>query len=178
MKAVVLGRIYGMGARTMRERLRRALGRDVSKKEIRGYIAELESAYPVAEKWRSSQETRAHDALTNTRTMHGRIRRNVTSNPQRFNTPIQGTAADVMKAISVSVVEEIVDANQDVELYALIHDEVVLLVPENMAQSTADKLTAVMERVGDTGVNGDAPSELRVPIKADTCVVQSLGDKG
>lgn len=177
MKAVVLGRIYGMGARTMQERLQRALGRRVPDKEVRGYIAELESAYPIAEKWRASQETKDPDAVTNTRTMHGRLRRNVTSNPQRFNTPIQGTAADVMKAIAVSVVEEIIDPNQDVELCALIHDEVVLLVPENLAQNTAELLTTVMERVGDTEVNGDAPPELRVPIKADTCVVHSLGDK-
>jgi DNA polymerase I-like protein with 3'-5' exonuclease and polymerase domains len=177
MKAVVLGRIYGMGARTMQDRLQRALGRPVPEKEVRGYIAELESAYPAAEAWRKRQETKDPDATTTTRTMAGRLRRKVTSNPQRFNTPIQGTAADVMKTIAVAVVDEIVEGTPEVELSALIHDEVVLLAPADTAQGVADILKAVMERVGDDVVNGGRPQELRVPILADTSVLHSLGNK-
>jgi hypothetical protein len=167
-----------MGARSMQARLQRILGRPVPEKEVRDYIEELASAYPKAEHWRKSQETGDPDATTTTRTMHGRLRRKVTSNPQRFNTPIQGSAADVLKAIAVAVMDEIVYANSHVELCALIHDEVVLLVEEARAEEVGGLLAEVMERIGDAEVNGDNPPALRVPIKADTSEPKkSLGGK-
>jgi DNA polymerase-1 len=177
MKAVVLGRIYGMGVRTMQARLQRVLERPVGEEEVRGYIDELTSAYPDAEQWRKDQETSDPDATTTTRTMNGRLRRKVTSNPQRFNTPVQGSAADVLKAIAVAVVDEIVRPIPSVELCALIHDEVVLLAPGAMSADVAKVLTETMERVGDAVVNGDKPPEIRVPIKADTAVNKSLGEE-
>ena len=55
-------------------------------------------------------------------------------------------------------------------MVGLVHDEVVLLVPEEHAGRAAGWLTEIMEGVGDVVVNGDAPPEKRVPLKADTTI--------
>jgi DNA polymerase I-like protein with 3'-5' exonuclease and polymerase domains len=62
-------------------------------------------------------------------------------------------------------------------MVGLVHDEVILLVPEEHADRAAGWLTEIMEGVGDAVVNGDAPSEERVLIKADTGTCKSWGDK-
>jgi hypothetical protein len=46
-------------------------------------------------------------------------------------------------------------------MVGLVHDEVVLLVPEEHAGRAAGWLTEIMEGVGDVVVNGDALSEKR-----------------
>ncbi len=62
-------------------------------------------------------------------------------------------------------------------MVGLVHDEVLLLVPEEHADRAAGWLTGIMEGVGDVVVNGDAPPEERVLIKDDTSVCTSWGDK-
>jgi DNA polymerase I-like protein with 3'-5' exonuclease and polymerase domains len=62
-------------------------------------------------------------------------------------------------------------------MVGLVHDEVILLVPEEHADRAAGWLTEIMEGVGDAVVNGDAPPEKRVLIKADTGTCKSWGDK-
>lgn len=51
------------------------------------------------------------------------------------------------------------------------------LVPEEHADRAAEWLTEIMKGVGDAVVNGDRPEKDRVPIKADTNVCSSWGDK-
>jgi hypothetical protein len=54
---------------------------------------------------------------------------------------------------------------------------VLLLVPEEHADRAAGWLTEIMEGVGDVVVNGDALPEKRVPVRADTKICESWGDK-
>ena len=111
-----------------------------------------------------------------TRTRTGRRRIEVDEKPKMWNTPIQGLAADALKAITV----EIYERRQEVpglELVALVHDEVICLVPEEHAERTAEWLTDIMETAADTIVNGDTQPEARVPMKADTNVCGSWADK-
>jgi hypothetical protein len=56
----------------------------------------------------------------------------------------------------------------------LVHDEVMLLVPDEHADRAASWLTEIMEGVGDAVVNGDRP-ERWVPIEAETNVCVSWG---
>ncbi|MDQ4042478.1 MAG: hypothetical protein M3118_01500 [Actinomycetota bacterium] len=62
-------------------------------------------------------------------------------------------------------------------MVGLVHDEVLLLVPEEHADRAAGWLTGIMEGVGDVVVNGDAPPEERVLIKDDTSVCTNWGEK-
>jgi len=79
-----------------------------------------------------------------------------------------------MKAIAVAVYERREEI-LDLEMVGLVHDEVILLVPEEQAERAAVWLTEIMEGVGDKVVNGDMSPEKRVPIKADTSICESWG---
>ena len=62
-------------------------------------------------------------------------------------------------------------------MVGLVHDEVLPLAPEEHAKRAEGWLTGIMEGVGDSVVNGDRPTEERVPIVADTHVCTSWVDK-
>ncbi len=63
------------------------------------------------------------------------------------------------------------------ELVALVHDEAICVVRDEHAERALAWLTDIMESAADAIVNGDAPAETRVPIKADTKVCGSWADK-
>jgi DNA polymerase I-like protein with 3'-5' exonuclease and polymerase domains len=164
-----------MGENTMRHRLAKILKEPKLKiKRVRDLIKSIVDAYPIAEKWRQDQMS-GDSRKTETRTLGGRLVRNVTEDPQRLNYPIQGSAADVMKEIAVTVVEKIVGVYSDVELCALIHDEVVLLAPENVADEVANTLNGLMKSVAYNYLNkGVEDPALCVVVGADTNVVVNL----
>ena len=97
--------------------------------------------------WRE-QEGRAFDAgYRHTRTRKGRRRLDVDTKPKRWNSPIQGLAADVLKAITVAVYERRGEI-PGLEMVALVHDEVLLLVPEEHADRAAEWLTRLWRGSG------------------------------
>ncbi len=104
-----------------------------------------------------------------------RRRLDVDTKTKRWNTPIQGLAADALKAIAVEVYERR-EEMPGLEIVGLVHDEVILLVPYEHANRAAGWLTEILEGVGDSVVNEDR-AEKRVPIEAETSVCTSWGDK-
>ena len=64
-----------------------------------------------------------------------------------INTPIQGTAADIIKLAMLSMDEEIRARNLAAKLILQVHDELVLEVPEKEATETEELLKRVMENV-------------------------------
>jgi DNA polymerase-1 len=175
-KSIVFGQMYGQGVEGLRKTIQNKLGREFSETEAREYWERFFDAYPGVKSWRE-KEGRAFDAgYRHTRTRKGRRRLDVDTKPKRWNSPIQGLAADVLKAITVEVHER----RQEVpglELVGLVHDEVICLVPEEHAERAAEWLTDIMEAAADTIVNGDAPAEARVPMKADTKVCGTWADQ-
>ena len=85
-------------------------------------------------------------------------------------------AADALKAIAAAVHERHKEI-PDLQMVGLVHDEVLLLAPEEHAEKAAEWLTGIMEGLGDSAVNGDRPPEERVPIVADTHVCIGWADK-
>jgi DNA polymerase I-like protein with 3'-5' exonuclease and polymerase domains len=81
-----------------------------------------------------------------------------------------------LKAIAVAVYERLEEI-PGLEMVGLVHDEVILRVPETHAHRAADWLTKIMGGVGDSVVNEAAPPEKRVPIKAETIACLSWGDQ-
>ena len=67
----------------------------------------------------------------------GRRRVGVDTKPKRWNSPIQGLAADALKAIAVTVYERREEI-PGLEMVRLVHDEVILLVPEQRADEAAE----------------------------------------
>ena len=84
---------------------------------------------------------------------------------QMFNTPCQGTGADLIKLVMAEVCEKI--SCQDAKIIGSIHDEILLEVIEERAEEYARRLKEIMERVG---------SELLhpVPARAEVKILTTL----
>lgn len=167
--------MYGQGVEGLRNAIQNRLGREFSAAEAREYWNKFFDAYPGVKRWRDKESMMFDVGYRDTRTLKGRRRLDVDTKTKRWNTPIQGLAADALKAIAVSVYERREEI-PGLEMVGLVHDEVILLVREEHADEAAEWLTEIMETAGDSVVNGGR-SEKCVPIKADTSVCASWGEK-
>jgi DNA polymerase I-like protein with 3'-5' exonuclease and polymerase domains len=62
------------------------------------------------------------------------------------NTLIQGTGADILK-VALGSLNDFV--SEDVRLVAVVHDEIVLEVKENVAEEWQTKLSDIMVKAGE-----------------------------
>ena len=97
------------------------------------------------------------DIISNDRDRKG------TAERQAFNTVIQGTAADIMKIAMVRAHKMI---PKEAKLLLTVHDELVTMTPEHLADATVEAIRDAME-----GIN-----MLKIPLIADITVVDSWGD--
>ena len=74
-----------------------------------------------------------------------------------INSPIQGSAADILKIAMIRLDQALTDRNFKTRMLLQVHDEIVLEVPEN-------ELTAIKTLVKDIM---ESAIELSVPLKAD-----------
>ena len=84
-----------------------------------------------------------------------------------YNTPCQGTGADLIKLVMAEVYDKI--SSEEARIIGSIHDEILLEVPEERAEEYAIMLQEIMERIG---------SQLLypVPVKAVAKVMSTLAD--
>ena len=64
-----------------------------------------------------------------------------------INTPIQGTAADLMKIAMIKIKEELLSDNPDLRLLLQVHDELVFSAPQEKAEKYGKKIQEIMENV-------------------------------
>jgi len=84
------------------------------------------------------------------------------------NTPVQGSAADVVLSAMVGVDESEVLRRLGFQTVLQIHDELVLEGPEDSAEEALNELVRIMEN--------PLPFKLKVPLLVDACHVQSWND--
>ena len=77
-----------------------------------------------------------------------------------MNSPIQGTAADIIKLAMVRVHDALEKAGMRARLILQVHDELIVEAPEEEADEVRRLLKEIMEGV----------MELSVPLTADTGV--------
>lgn len=65
---------------------------------------------------------------------------------QVFNTPCQGTGADLIKMVMCEVYDRL--NSEDARIIGSIHDELLLEVPEEQAEMYAKMLSEIMNRIG------------------------------
>jgi len=82
------------------------------------------------------------------------------------NTPIQGTAADLMKKAMIDVHHALVELGSGARVLLQVHDELLFEVPEAEVEATRDTVVACME----------GAVELAVPLVADWGVGTSWYD--
>ena len=160
-KAVNFGIVYGISEFSLAEDI------GVSRYEARDYIDNYLTNYRGV---RAYMKQVVEDAKTvgYTETMYGRRRYipelkssnfNVRSGAERIalNTPIQGTAADLIKLAMIRVENALNESFPKAELLLQVHDELIVECPEDIAPQVAALISREMESV----------AQLRVPLTAE-----------
>lgn len=155
-KAVNFGIVYGISSF--------GLGQDlnITRKEAESYINQYFATYPGIKSYLDGLVTEAKETGAVT-TMYGRKRPipEITSSNfmQRsfgeriaMNTPIQGTAADIMKIAMLRVSRRLKDAGLKTKILLQIHDELLLESPMEEAQAAAEILREEMMAAADLKV--------------------------
>ncbi len=161
-KAINFGLIYGMSAFGLARQLK------IPQKEAKTYIEIYFDRYPGVKTYMETTKEAAKEKGF-VETLYGR-RLNLpeinSSNAVRrqyaertaINAPMQGTAADMIKLAMLSVDSWIQENNSPSRIILQVHDELVLEVPDNEADHTANIVSDLMCSV----------STLKVPLIVDT----------
>jgi DNA polymerase I len=166
-KTVNFGVIYGMGAVALGKRL------GIPRTEAKGFIDAYFERYAGVRRF--MEETLDEARRTKTvRTLLGRRRvlpdlsssnhaRRAYAERIAQNTPIQGTAADLLKLAMVKLAEPLVEGAR---MVLTVHDELVFEVPEARIEEAASKARAAMESI----------YPLDVPLRVDVGWGQHWGE--
>ena len=98
-----------------------------------------------------------------TETMYGRKRYipelkssnfNVRSGAERIalNTPIQGSAADLIKLAMIRVDRALAEKFPEAKLILQVHDELIVECPETMADAVAELVSSQMQQVAELSI--------------------------
>ncbi|MBQ8356779.1 MAG: DNA polymerase I [Clostridia bacterium] len=148
-KAVNFGILYGMGAFSLSEDLH------ISQAKAKEYIASYFAAYPQIDKYlKSVIENAYRDGYVTT--LFGRRRyipelKMQNKNMQHFgervamNSPIQGTAADIIKIAMVRVDQMLKASGLDARLILQVHDELIVECHKKDAVTAREILVSEME---------------------------------
>ena len=163
-KAVNFGIVYGIGDFS--------LGKDlgISKKEAKAYIDSYFATYPDIHAFIRRLITEARETGY-AKTMLGRVRyipelRAKNKMVQAFgeraamNSPIQGTAADIIKIAMINVDKALKEAGIDARLILQVHDELIIEAHKSCAEQALEILRKEMENA----------ATLSVPLTADISI--------
>ena len=160
-KAVNFGIVYGISEFSLAEDI------GVSRYEAREYIDSYLANYRGVRAYMKKVVEDARE-IGYTQTLYGRKRYipelkssnfNVRSGAERIalNTPIQGTAADLIKLAMIQVEKTLNEHHPEAELLLQVHDELIVECPEEIAPQVAELISREMQNV----------AQLRVPLTAE-----------
>ena len=160
-KAVNFGIVYGISEFSLAEDI------GVSRYEAKNYIDSYLANYVGVRMYMKSVVANAR-SIGYTQTLYGRRRWipelkstnfNIRSGAERItlNTPIQGTAADLIKLAMIRVDKALSEKYPAAKLILQVHDELIVECPKEIAAEVADLISIEMEQV----------AELRVPLVAE-----------
>ena len=163
-KAVNFGIVYGIGDFSLSQDL--GISRAAAKKYIESYLA----AYPMVDAYLKGIITSAYENGFVT-TLFGRRRYIPELAGQNkvlkkfgervaMNSPIQGSAADIIKIAMIKVSEKLKESGIDARLILQVHDELILEAHVDCADRAAEILSECMENA----------ISLDVPLSADSCI--------
>jgi DNA polymerase-1 len=149
-KAINFGIIYGMGP----QRLARETG--VSMPEAKSFIEKYFAGYPRIRTWIDEAVATAR-RLGYTTTITGRRRpvpefnasdRMAVVNAENIavNSPIQGSAADLIKIAMIRIQKELADTGLPARMLLQVHDELVFECPRRSSEEAAAMIRTSMEQ--------------------------------
>lgn len=155
-KAVNFGIVYGISDFSLAGDI------GVTRKEAAAYIEGYFAKYPGVKKYLDELcENAASDGYVTT--LYGR-RRNIPElqSPKKtlqalgkrlaMNTPIQGTAADIIKMAMVKAEKALAESGLDAKLILQVHDELIVEAKREDAEKAAELLRNCMERAATMAV--------------------------
>jgi DNA polymerase-1 len=169
-KAINFGIIYGMSAFGLARQL------DISQKMAKVYIDSYFARYPGVKRFLDRTIEAARQARR-TSTLLGRIRLlpDIThSNPiirqaaerTAINTPIQGSAADLIKVAMIRIDDSMAREGFQAAMLLTVHDELVFEVPPDEVDAVGRRVQELMESIW----------ALRVPLKVNVAVGSNWAD--
>lgn len=160
-KAVNFGIVYGISSYGLSE------GLSISKKEAAEYIEQYFITFPGIKKYldESVEEAKKNGYVT---TLYGRKRAIPELSSSNFmqrqfgeriamNTPIQGTAADIMKIAMINVYRRMKEANLESRIVLQVHDELLI----DTLPSEKDTVCEILKHEMENAAN------LRVALEVD-----------
>jgi DNA polymerase-1 len=155
-KAVNFGIVYGISEFSLAEDI------GVSRYEAKEYIENYLANYAGVRKYMKDVVANAR-ASGYTETMFGRKRYipelkasnfNIRSGAERIalNTPIQGTAADLIKLAMIRVENALNEHFPEAQLLLQVHDELIVECPEGIAPQVAELISREMEGIAKLNV--------------------------
>ncbi len=167
-KAVNFGILYGQGAHGLSQ------GADISYTQAKSFI---ENYFKIYSGVKSYLDKTIEDAKQNgfVETLYGRKRYlpDLNSNipmmkksaeRMAVNTPIQGTAADMIKIAMIKIHNEVL--SDDIKMLLQVHDELVFEVKKGAEKTAVAKIKKIMENV----------IKLQVEMRVDVKVGQNWGE--
>lgn len=145
-KALNFGLLFSMGERGLQRDALTQYGVKMTIREAKMFRRKFFKAYPDLRRWIQAQTS---DQSLETQTLSGRRRvwepgkRRATA---RINSPIQGTAADILKKALGQLPEAL--ASYSARIVACIHDEIIIEVDTAQAEEAAGVLKKTMEKAG------------------------------
>lgn len=166
-KAVNFGIVYGISDFSLAQDI------GVTRKEAAAFIQSYLDTYPGVHHYMESIKQSARETGY-VETLFGRRRALPELNSKNFNlrsfgeraamnTPIQGTAADIIKIAMLRVRDRLKAEGFEARLILQVHDELILEAPEHEAERAAALLREEMEHA----------AELRVPLVAEAKIGHS-----
>jgi len=156
--------VYGMGAHSLSEDLH------IPQKEAKAYIDSYFATYPkIGQYFADTVEDATEKGYT--ATLFGRRRyipqlkatkalEKALGKRLAMNSPIQGTAADVMKLAMLRVYERLKKEVPEAKLVMQVHDELIVETPKDKAEQTARIVKEAMQET----------VSLKLPLIADAGV--------
>jgi DNA polymerase I-like protein with 3'-5' exonuclease and polymerase domains len=160
---------YGMGYRKYKTYAAQS-GKLISLSEAKVAHTGFHAAYPRLRTWHTERAALVADGWAYVRTACGRRRLLSYDDASMMcsaNTLIQGSGADILK-IAIAKLSD--DLNNEVFLIACVHDEIVLEVKSELAESYKEKLETIMKEAAETVLK-------TVPAAADASVGDSWASK-
>jgi DNA polymerase I len=160
-KAVNFGIVYGISDFGLSQNL------GITRKEAKQFIERYFASYPGVKAYMEDivQEAKHKGYVT---TLMNRRRYLPDINSRNFNlrsfaertamnTPIQGTAADIIKKAMIDLHEKLIQENMQARMLLQVHDELILEAPKEELEKLIEIVPAMMEQT----------VELSVPLLAD-----------
>ncbi len=155
-KAVNFGILYGIGAFSLADDLH------VSRAQAQEFIDKYLESYPSIDAYLKNTIQNAYETGSVT-TLFGRLRRipellGKNKMQQKFgervamNSPIQGTAADIIKLAMIRVHQKLQEEQLDARLILQVHDELLIESHISCAERAKEILRQAMEGVADYAV--------------------------